>query len=321
MKAVCIDAFGGIDKLHVQDVPTPKPIKNEVQIKIAYTSVNPVDWKIREGYLRDILPHAFPLIPGWDAAGLVSAVGPDVEDFKVGDEVYAYCRKPTVQWGTYAEYICLAEEFVSIKPQKLSLAESAAIPLVALTAWQALFDFADLMSGQSILIHAGAGGVGSLAIQFAKYAGAQVVTTASAANHAYVHDLGADDVIDYQTEDVYERVKKDSPDGMDMVFDCAGGAALKSGYDLVRPGGYLASIVEPVNKELADEKGIHVASIFVRPSGRELEEIARLLDRGEVRVPHIEVMSLKDAVSAQEKSRLGHKRGKIVLKISDESVT
>ena len=199
MKAIVIDAFGGPDRLRAAEVPTPKASAGEVVIELACTSVNPVDWKIREGMLSGLFPHTFPLILGWDAAGTVSDTGEAVNEFSVGDRVYAYCRKPTVQWGTYAEYVAVPASAVAAMPANLSFAEAAAIPLVGLTSWQVLFDAANLRAGQTVLIHAGAGGLGSIAIQLAKNAGATVFTTASAANHEYVRSLGADHVIDYRT--------------------------------------------------------------------------------------------------------------------------
>src|ERR1700733_2368139 len=190
MKAMVIEKFGHEEQLHLGDIPTPLPSDNEVQIQVLYSAVNPVDWKIREGLMKNFLPHEFPLILGWDAAGIVKAIGKNVKKFKVGDEVFAYCRKPIVKWGTYAEYVCFDADNIALKPNNINFAEAAAIPLAGLTAWQALFDFAKLKKGESILIHGGAGGVGSFAIQFAKHAGAKVITTASKQNHDYVKKLG-----------------------------------------------------------------------------------------------------------------------------------
>ncbi|MBK7960201.1 MAG: NADP-dependent oxidoreductase [Bdellovibrionales bacterium] len=179
MKAITIDKFGGPEVLKMTNVPTPIPMDREVRIKISYASVNPVDWKIREGYLATMIPHHFPLIPGWDLAGLIESCGKDVTSFKVGDRVFSYARKPEVQWGTYAEFITLDESVVSHIPESINEEQAATIPLVGLTAWQALHDFSQIEKNMNVLVLGGSGGVGSFAIQFAKAAGASVWTTAS----------------------------------------------------------------------------------------------------------------------------------------------
>ncbi len=316
MKAVVIESFGDVEKLHLEDIPTPQPTDNEVQIQIRYTSVNPVDWKIREGYLKNRLPHEFPLIPGWDASGVVALVGKNVKNFKKGDEVFAYCRKPVVKWGTYAEYICFDANNVALKPKNITFAQAAAIPLVGLTAWQALFDYAKLKRNESILIHAGAGGVGNFAIELAKNAGAKVYTTARKENHAYVKQLGADIAIDYQTQNFAAEIKKLVPQGLDVVFDMLGGEILQQSIELLKPQGRLISIYEQMDPNLAKKKNIQFSYVFVAPNGGELKQIADLISAGKVPIPHIEEMKLEEAAQAQEKIRQGHTRGKIVLKIS-----
>lgn len=220
MKAVIYEQFGGAEKLRMADLPIPKPAENEVQIKIHYTSVNPVDWKIREGFLSGRFPHQFPLTPGWDAAGTITSVGKGVKNFKVGDEVFAYCRKATFNEGTYAEYICFEAINVAKKPTNISFAEAAGIPLAGLTSWQALFDVGQLTKGQTVLIHAGAGGVGSLAIQLAKWCGANVITTVSQKNVDYVKALGADLIIDYQKDDYSTVCRKNFPKGLIWSSTC-----------------------------------------------------------------------------------------------------
>ena len=227
MKAIVIDSFGGIDQLKMKPVPKPIPEDNEVEIEIAYTGVNPVDWKIREGMLKARMPYKFPLIPGWDASGIVSSKGKKASKFEVGDEVFAYCRKPAIQWGTYAEYICCDENHVALKPKNISFAEAASIPLAALTAWQVLFDVGKLQKGHTILIHAGAGGVGGFAIQFAKNLGAKVFSTCSASNLDYVKHLGCDRPIDYKAQNFVEVIKQEVPQGLDFVLDTMGGKFFK----------------------------------------------------------------------------------------------
>jgi NADPH2:quinone reductase len=315
MKAVMIEQFGDVGKLQFAELPRPKLKDYELLVKIHYAAVNPVDWKIREGLLQSRLPHAFPLIPGWDAAGIVTAVGKDIKNFKVGDEVFAYCRKPTVQHGSYAEEIALEEEHVALKPKKLSFAQSAAIPLVGLTAWQALRDIAKLKSGEKVLILGGAGGVGSFAIALANYLGAHVYTTASPANWEYVKKLGAKEIVDYHATDWSAQLRKFAPEGFDVVFDCVGGPSLLEGYNLVRSHGRLVSIVEAIDKPLAEKKQLTASYCFVAPNRKELTEIAQLIDGGKLPALEIREMALADVSKAQELSRGGHCRGKIVLKI------
>ncbi|MCB1113319.1 MAG: NADP-dependent oxidoreductase [Chlamydiia bacterium] len=316
MKAVVYEQFGGAEKLRMADLPIPKPADNEVQIRIHYTSVNPVDWKIREGFLSGRLPYEFPLTPGWDAAGVVTAVGKNVKHLKEDDEVYAYCRKDTVHEGTYAEYICFDAEHVALKPKKCSFAEAAAMPLTALTSWQALFDIGQLKKGQICLIHAGAGGVGSFAIQLAKWAGAEVITTCSQENFDYVKKLGATLAIDYHKDDFSEVIKKKYPKGIDLVFEMIGGETMQKSARLLKKGGKIVGIVEKLDPDEAEKLGIESHYVFVRPNGEQLTEMAKLIDAKKIQSPFIEEMRLQDAASAQEKSKEGHTRGKIVLKVS-----
>lgn len=314
MKALVIDDFSSADHLKMVELPTPIPAENEVLIKIVYTAVNPVDWKICEGMLKERLPHKFPLIPGWDAAGTIAAVGAKVTQFSVGDKVYAYCRKPEVQWGTYAEYIAVDAASVALKPKNLNYSAAAAIPLVGLTAWQALFDVGHLKAGQSVLIHAGAGGVGGMAIQFAKNAGAKVYTTASQKNHDYTKQLGAARSIDYTKDNFISHIKVFEPKGVDLVFDTIGGAVLQDSAKVVKKGGRLVSIVEKPDPSLA-EKQIEGNYVFVRPNGEQLGQIGALIESSKVIAPHLEEMQLEDAAYALQRVKKGHTMGKIVLKV------
>ncbi len=316
MKAVVFDEFGGKDKMRITDIPNPKLEKGEVLIEGVYAGLNPVDWKIREGWLQKRVKTEFPAIMGWDVSGTVSEVGEGVKNFKPGDEVYSYCRKPVVKWGTYAEFVAVNADHVAMMPKHLSFAEAAGIPLVALTAWQALFDLAKLTKGQSILIHAGAGGVGSMAIQLARWAGAKIYTTASSGNHQYVKDLGADVAIDYHKEDIAEVQKKQEPKGFDVVLDCVGEEAFDQSLSLVKKGGWLVTICKLfIEDSVGQEHGIRAGFVFVRPNGEELTKITKLFDEGHLKVPKITEYSLEDAAEALEKNREGHTRGKIVLKI------
>lgn len=315
MKAICMDRFGGTEVLRLCEVEKPNPAEDEVLIRIQFSGVNPVDWKIRDGLLQERLPHLFPLIPGWEAAGVVEQVGTAVTAWHSGDEVFAYCRKPVVQWGTYAEYVVVKATGVALKPCALSFEQAAGVPLAGLTAWQSLFDHCKLQRGQTILIHAGAGGVGGYAIQFAKHAGATVITTASAGNHDYVRALGADQIIDYTTGDFVKQIRISHPQGIDLVFDTIGGETQTRSYEVLRKDGALLSIVSAPDLTQAQQHGVRGLYCFVEPSGEQLREIARLLDSGTVLPPHVEAFPLEQAALAQEKIRTGHVRGKLVLRV------
>lgn len=315
MKAMVIESFGGAEKLHLDDCPMPKPADNEVLIEVCYAAVNPVDWKIREGLLKGLIQHEFPIILGWDAAGIVVSTGKNVTRFKPGDEVFAYCRKPIVKWGTYAEYVSFNAANVALKPNNISFAQAAAIPLAGLTAWQALFDFAKLKAGETILIHAGAGGVGSLAIEFARQAGAKVYTTASQENHGYVKKLGAHVPIDYRIDNFVTKVRSLEPQGIDVVLDCVGKQTLIDSFQVLKPNGRIVSIVEQVDPALLKKYRVQGGFVFVEPNGAQLAEISNLISQGKVVAPNIEEMPIAAAASAQEKIRQGHTRGKIVLRV------
>lgn len=315
MRAMAIEAYGGPERLRLMELPVPVPGDEEVLIETACTSVNPVDWKIREGHLKDRLPNVFPIILGWDAAGTVKAVGANVTRFKGGERVFAYCRKPTIQWGTYAEYVAMDARHVALMPKNLSFAQAAAIPLATLTAWQSLFDRACLGSGQTVLIHAGAGGVGGMAIQLARHVGAKVYATASRGNHDYVRGLGAAHVIDYRSENFVDAIRRLEPQGVDVVLDTIGAQVYRASLAALKRGGFLVSIREKPDEQLTAQYGVRAGYVFVQPDGEQLGAIAYLLEEGAIQPPHIEEMRLEDAAAAQEKSRAGHVRGKIVLRI------
>jgi NADPH:quinone reductase-like Zn-dependent oxidoreductase len=306
MKAIVFNKFGKSDVLMVSEVPTPAPKKGEVLIKLSHTSVNPVDWKIREGYLQSMLPHVFPIIPGWDAVGEVAAVGEGVRAFKIGDRVFAYSRLPTVQNGTYAEYICLPDDFVALVPAGLKLEEAATVPLVALTAFQALTELLKIKKGDHLLITGGSGGVGSYAIQIAKALGAIVTTSTSTSNVEYVKGLGADHVIDYTKTSLKAGSKLVVPTGYDKVFDAVGGETLIEAGALVKDPVNLVSIVDT-----PAQGSFH----FVYPNGSQLKSIAELISSGAVKIPAYAVRSVKDAPKVQDESASHRIRGKVVLKI------
>lgn len=315
MKAITIEKFGGSEVLKMSRIPTPVALDNEVRIKISFASINPVDWKIRKGYLAEMFPHKFPLIPGWDLAGIIDSIGKNVKSFKTGDKVYAYARKPEVQWGTYAEYITLDETMVSLIPKSLTEEQSATIPLVGLTAWQALYDFAQIKEGLNVLVLGGSGGVGSFAIQFAKAAGAMVLTTTSQKNKVYTSKLGTDLVLDYEKDNMDEIIKDRFPEGLDIVFDTVGGESLNASYQWVKKGGSLVSIVDSPDKLRSTSLGIKSGFVFVSPSADQLQKIATLVDQKKVVIPEYQVFPLAEVVKAHDLSESRRVRGKILLKI------
>lgn len=315
MEAIVQQDFGDANQLKLKRINVPVPSAGKIQIQIHYSAVNPVDWKIREGYLQQALPHRFPIIPGWDAAGVISAIGDNVTKFKIGDPVFAYCRKPVIQWGTYAEYVCVDANHIALKPENLSFAEAAAFPLAGLTAWQALFDLAHLKKDESVLIHAGAGGVGSLAIQFAKNKGAHALATSSKEKHAYLKSLGADVVIDYREPNFLEKIRESHPNGVDVILDSIGGEVYRKSFDYLKKGGRIVSLLEQPDEKLAKSSQTQAYYLFVTPNGQQLEEIAQLIKNNKVKPITILEMSLQEAAKAQEISQNSHTQGKIVLKI------
>jgi len=316
MKAVVIHEHGGPEVVKIEEVLVPKPKAGEVQISVNCASINPVDWKIRDGAVKSIFVHEFPIILGWDVAGVISECGDGVTGVQVGDEVYAYCRKDIISEGSFAEYVCIDAKNVAFKPKNISMASASSIPLSALTAWQSLFDFSHVKEGDVVLIHAGAGGVGSMAIQFAKHAKAMVITTASRRNHEYVTKLGADMVIDYTKENYVNVVKEKFPNGIDMVFDCVGGSTAEDSLPLVKKGGSMVSICIPIDKSFGSDRGVDTGFVLVTPNGDQLKTIAHLVEDGEVMVATIHEFPMDKVVDALEQSKKGHTQGKLVLKIN-----
>ena len=314
MKAVVYDHFGDPEVLQLKEVPTPVPKANEVLIRLSYSGVNPVDAKIRMGYFKDAMPHNFPVIPGWEGAGVVTEVGERVKDLQVNDTVYGYFRQPEIGHGTYAEYIAVPEELVVKIPRELSLKESSSIPLVTLTAWQALFDAAKLQPHETILIHAAAGGVGGMAVQLAHLKGAKVFATAQEHNHEYVKKLGADVVIDYKKQDVRQVLFSHVPQGVDVVLDCVGGHVTDESFMCVKPVGRVVSVVDRTVVDKAP-KNVKAQFVFVAPNQKQLKEIGDLLDVHKLMPLRLTEFSLADARKAQELIMTGQTVGKLVLRI------
>lgn len=310
MKAVRIHAYGGLEVLHYEDVSMPKLNPDDVLIRVRAAAINPVDWKIREGYLQSALKHTLPLVLGWDVSGEVVEVGAQAAGLRVGDVVYV--RPDIERDGGYAEYIAVKASEAARKPATLDHIHAAAVPLAALTAWQALVDAADLQGGQTVLVHAAAGGVGSLAVQLAKARGARVIATASAVNCGLVAELGADQFIDYTKTRFEDAVK-----GVDVVLDTIGGDTQERSWQVLKPGGILVSVVSPPSKEAAAERGVRRAFVFIHADGEQLSAIARLIDEGKMKPVIHSVLPLADARQGHAISQGGHARGKIVLHVAD----
>jgi NADPH:quinone reductase-like Zn-dependent oxidoreductase len=309
MKAVVVHEYGGPEVLKFENAPRPEPKENEVLVRVIAAGVNPVDSLIRSGKYAKFFGTTLPLIPGYDIAGVIEKTGTKITKLKIGDAVYGY----PLWGGGYAEYAVATEGEATAKPKSLNYIEAAAVPLVALTAWQALIDSAKLSAGQTVLIHGGSGGVGSFAIQIAKACGAKVIATASTKNQDLLKELGADVAIDYTTTK-FEDVAKD----VDVVLDSVGKDTLARSYGVLKKGGFVATLVARLDQAELDKHGIRGASISVKPDANELAEITKLIDDKKIKVIVSQVFPLTEAVKAQEQAATGHTRGKIVIKIADE---
>ncbi len=315
MRAVAIREFGGPEKLEMTEISRPRPERGEVLLRVVAAGVNPVDWKIRKGLLADRLPHRFPIIPGWDVAGVVEELGEGGSSFRKGDRVFAYARKPHIQWGTYAEYVAVPERDAALMPPSLLFEEAASVPLAALTARQAMLGQSPIGSGAIAVVHAAAGGVGQFAVQFARLAGARVLGTAGTANQSFLLSLGAEIGIDYTREDFRDGVRRISADGVDFVLDAVGGETLARSYEIVRPGGRIVSIVEAPDSQECRRRGFHGEYLSVVASGERLIDIARLFDQKKLRTHVQKIYALSQAAEAHRVSESGHVQGKLVLNL------
>jgi len=311
MRAIAVNEWGGRDKLELLELETPPVAPDGVLLRIKAASLNPVDYKVREGKLADKFPHHFPVIMGWDAAGIVEAVGPAVTWFKPGDKAYGYCRRHELEYGTYADYVTVPEGYLAHMPDELSFEEAAALPLVGLTAHQGL-EILGLRGGEYLFVNGGAGGVGHMVVQLAVARGARVAATASPANHDFLRELGAEP-FDYANGDLRERWREFTGGaGADAAFDIFGGDGLEQAFGVMRKGGRLVSIAAPPEPRECFE----VRYEFVRPSGYDLgEHITPLVDEGAVR-PHLQqTFPLERAAEAMEVLEGGHVRGKLALTV------
>lgn len=305
MKAVRVHKYGASDVLTFEDAPRPVPAADEVLVRVMAAGVNPIDWKIRSGLLKDYRPLTLPFTPGRDASGIVEAVGSNVTDFEAGDHVYG------VVTGGYAQFAIGKASHLALKPRTIDHLHSAAIPLAALAAWQALFDTANVAPGQRILIHGAAGGIGSFAVQLAKWKGAYVGGTASGRNMSLLSVLGTDVPINYEKAK-FEHVMS----GIDAVIDTVGGDMQQRSWKVIRRGGVLVSTAEPPSADEAVKYPVRSAMVTARPNTAQLTKIAELFDRGSIR-PIVEtILPLSDAKNAHDLSEAHHVRGKIVLAVA-----
>ncbi len=310
MKAVLVHEYGNPDAMRVEETGKPALQPDEILVRVHAASVNPVDWKVCDGILKDKLPMPMPFIPGGDFSGTVARTGRETAGFSIGMPVFGMTSTPGYRAGAFAEFVNVKAKHVAARPESLSHEEAAAVPLAALTAWQAVFDRAGLRAGEKILIHAGAGGVGGFAIQFARVAGAHVTTTTSAANASYVQQLGAHEIIDYRAQE-FENGRQD----FDAVIDLIGGETQERSYAVLRRGGVLVNAWGAIMQDKAEAAGVRGVKVAVEPDGGQLRQIAELIDAGKVRIRLAKIFPLADCAAALDESRTGHVRGKIVLKV------
>lgn len=333
MKAAMIHQYG---QKNVELVETAIPTiqKNDVLVKIEAASINPIDLKTKSGAMKLLLKYQMPLTLGSDFSGIVTEVGQNVTDYKIGDRVYGRVQKERI--GTFAEYIAVAKTDIALMPKNLSFEEAAAIPLVGLTSYQALYDIMGLTDKDKVLIQAGSGGVGTIAIQLAKVSGAYVATTTSEKNAAWVKELGADQVIDYHKEN-FDEVISD----YDYVFDTMGGEILEKSFKIIKPNGKIVTLSGIPDKKFAQEYGLsfwkqmllaaaswkfsHLAKkaqagyhfLFMRPDGKQLAELTKLIEAGKIRPIIDRVIPLADIQEAFDYSESGRAKGKIIIKMAD----
>ncbi len=310
MKAVRFHSYGPPGVLVLEEVPWPTADSDEVLVRVQAAGVNPLDWKVRAGYVKDWLHHQLPLIPGWDVSGIVEAVGPKVADFKIGDAVYGMLDFG--RDGAYAEYVAAPTRHLARKPTSLDHVQAGAVPLAALTAWQSLFDSGGLFNGQTVLIHGAAGGVGHFAVQLARWKGARVIGTASASNDSFLRELGAENVIDYHTTRFEEAVGD-----VDVVLDTIGGETQQRSWNVLKKGGILVATLGISSPAAPGEHGVRGVGVIVHPDPAQLNRIAALIDSGDLKPVIRAVLPLTGAARAHELSQTGHGRGKIVLKVRE----
>jgi NADPH:quinone reductase-like Zn-dependent oxidoreductase len=310
MNAIRIHGYGRTEVLVEERAPRPKPRVDEVLLGVHAAGVNPVDWKVRAGYLTERRKSLIPQIRGWDVSGVVEAVGARVTDFKPGDAVFGMLD--IMRNGAYAEYTLASAQTLASKPKALDHVHAAAVPLAALTAWQALFEVADLQPEHTVLIHAAAGGVGHFAVQLAKWKGARVIGTTSTSNLKFVRDLGADETIDYHARP-FDKVVRD----VDVVLDLIGGEVQQRSWPVIKKGGILVTALGVSSPNPAPTFGVRGDEVHVRPDAAQLAQLAELIDEGNLKPVVNAVLPLAEAAKAHKLSQTGHVRGKLVLKVID----
>jgi NADPH:quinone reductase-like Zn-dependent oxidoreductase len=310
MKAVRLYEYGGSEVLQYEDAPLPAVGPGEVLIQVHAASVNPVDWVMREGYFREFLPLSFPATLGRDVAGVVEAVGSAVTTLQPGDAVYAWVEPGRA--GTHAEFVTVPAAQVMVKPQSLDDLHAAAVPHAGLSAWQVLFDVAGLSAGQTVLIHGAAGGVGTFAVQLARWKGARVIGTASNRNLDFLRRLGVDEAIDYTTTR-FESVARD----VDVVIDTQGGETQQRSWGVLKPGGIIVGMFSPPSEDEATAHGVRRHYFALQSNPGELEELVKLIDAGHVKPIVTTVLPLSEARLAYDFSQSRHARGKIVLYVRE----
>ncbi len=328
MRASVIDGFGGPEQLHLAEVPTPKAGAGEVLVRVAYAGVNPADWKCREGWLALFFTYEFPFIVGFDAAGVVAALGEGVTGLSLGDRVVTASNQGRGAWGSYAQFVASDAERVARLPESVSFVDAAALPTAGMTAWEAVFDVAATQAGQRVLVNGGAGGTGSFAIQLARLAGARVAATCSPANAEYVWSLGAERAIDYRGESVAAAVRRWAPEGVDLVVDTVGQGSLLESVDLVRRGGVVAPIATLIaNEPQADRARAAANGVRVVPTmssfpnqPRQLRALVAAMAAGKIRAPALEILALEQAAEAHRRVQAGHVRGKLLLRVAGDAI-
>ncbi len=308
MKAVRIHSYGGPEVLVYEDVPIPEPGIGEVRISVHAAGVNPLDWKVREGSMKEL--HTLPLILGWDVAGIVDTAGRGVADMKPGDAIYGLLN--LARNGAYAQYAIAEAKDMAFKPKTDDFVHAAAVPVSCLAAWQSLFDLAHLMAGQTVFIQGATGGVGHYAVQLAKWRGARVIGTTSGDSVDFAKKLGVDEVIDYRKTRFEDEVGN-----VDVVLDLIGGETQRRSWQVVKKGGVLVSTVGITSPEEAVRHEVRAEALRVHPDARKLTEIATLIDGGKLKPIVADVLPLNEARKAQEMVRNGKVKGKVVLKVRD----
>jgi NADPH:quinone reductase-like Zn-dependent oxidoreductase len=319
MKAAYYHRHGDVDVLQLGELPVPDIEADEVLVQVIAAGVNPIDRRLRGGELTEYISRTFPVVPGWDLAGRIVRVGDAVEGWQVGDEVVGLAFTWSIQHGTNAEFAPIKASAIAAKPANLSFDQCGALPLVSLTAWQALAEFGGLQPGQSVLIQAGAGGLGSVAIPIAKHLGAVVYTTCSGANAAYVRERGADHVIDYREADYVAELQRLEPDGLDLVLESLlSDATTEAAIRLVKPGGVVVYMNnEPPDMPEIEARAIRTQFLHHRPDGQQLAQIMALYADGTLPPPQVQVLPLEQVREAHRLSEAGRTRGKLVLRIQE----